>query len=49
MEGRTSDGRGAVVVKEARVRLEGGEICAINVVSLDFVAVCAPIEKRLVI
>jgi hypothetical protein len=49
VEGRTGDGRRAVVVKEARVRLEGGEVCAINVVGLDFVAVCAPIEKGLVI
>jgi hypothetical protein len=49
VEGRAGDGGGAVMVKEARVRLKGGEVCAINIVGLDFVAVGAPIERRLVI
>ena len=43
MEGRAGDGGGAVVVKEARVRLKCGEVCAIDIVGLDFMAVSAPI------
>lgn len=48
VEGCAGDGGGAVVMKEARVRLKGGEICAVNIIGLDFVAVGSPIEKKLV-
>lgn len=48
VEGRAGDGGRAVVVEETRVGLEGGEVCAIDVVGLDFVAVGAPVRKRLV-
>lgn len=42
VESCAGDGRRAVVVKEARVGLERGEICAVDIVGLDLVAVCAP-------
>jgi hypothetical protein len=48
VEGRAGDGGGAVVMEEARIRLEGGEVCAIDVVGLYFVAVGTPIAKKLV-
>jgi hypothetical protein len=48
VESRAGDGGRAVVVEEARVGLEGGEVCAVNIVSLDFVTVGSPIQKRLV-
>ena len=42
MEGSAGNGRGSVVMKEARVWLERRKIGAIHVESLDFVAVCTP-------
>jgi hypothetical protein len=42
VESRAGDGRRAVVVKEARVGLERGEIGSVDIVSLDLVAVCSP-------
>lgn len=46
---RRADDRGrAVVVKETRVRFEGGEVCAVRVEGLDFVAVGAPRRPQLV-
>jgi hypothetical protein len=42
VEGGADYRGGAVVVKEARVGLEGGEVSAVDVESLDLVAVCSP-------
>lgn len=47
VEGCAGDRGGAVVMEEARVRLEGGEVCAVDIVGLDFVAVCAPVQRRI--
>jgi hypothetical protein len=46
VEGRAGNGGGTVVMEEARVGFEGGEVCAVDVVGLDFVAVCAPVRRR---
>lgn len=46
VEGCTGNGGGTLVMKEARVRLEGGEICAVDIVGLDFVSVCAPVMEK---
>jgi hypothetical protein len=35
-------------MEETRVGFEGGEVCAVNIVGLDFVAVGSPIKKSLV-
>jgi class 3 adenylate cyclase len=48
VEGRAGDGGRAVLVEETRVGLEGGEVCAVNIVGLDFVAVGSPVKMRLV-
>lgn len=42
MEGSAGNGRGSVVMKEARVWLERRKIGTIHVESLDFVAICTP-------
>ncbi len=42
VESRAGDGRRTVVVKEARVGLERGEIGAVDIVGFDLMAVCAP-------
>lgn len=42
VEGRAGNWGGTVVVEEARVRLEGGEVGAVNIERLDLVAVRAP-------
>lgn len=44
VEGCTRDRGGAVMVEEARVGLEGGEVGPVDVVSFDLVAVCAAAE-----
>ncbi len=46
VEGCAGNGGGTLVMKEARVGLEGGEVCAVDIVGLDFVAVCAPVRKN---
>lgn len=42
VESRASDGRRTIMVKEARVRFERGEIGAVNIVGPHLVTVCAP-------
>lgn len=42
VEGCAGDGRGAIMVEKAGVRLKGGEIGAVHVESLDLVAVGSP-------
>jgi hypothetical protein len=49
VEGRADDRGGAVVMEETGVRLEGGEVCAVRVEGLDFVAVGAPRRPQLVV
>lgn len=49
VECRAGDRGGAVVMEETGVRLEGGEVCAVRVESLDLVAVGAPSGLQLVV
>lgn len=46
VEGCAGNGGGTLVMKEARVGLKGGEVCAVDIVGLDFVAVCAPVREK---
>jgi hypothetical protein len=42
MEGSAGNGRGSVVMKEARVWLERRKIGTVHVESLNFVTICTP-------
>lgn len=43
MERRAGDGRRAIMVEETGVGFVGGEVTAVDVEGLDFVAVCATV------